>query len=298
MNPTCVLDNLGSLTGIKLTSISDQDKKKAEHLLVDFGSSRKGFETTQVAESLRNAISEKFISVELLKSLSKYCSTGQSWQGCIKPARAISEWLTGGVVIPRMTIASRDHDLPSDELQEICKQIVRFIGADGESSDDLAAVSLTVESEGYFDPQTAEDERQRTLRSIVQRRGQSRFRDALVAAYAGQCAVTGSNAIPALEAAHICPYLGEESNHVSNGLLLRADIHALFDLCLIGIDPATLQVRIARSLLQTTMKEYNGRSLLLPSEIELRPSRASLQSHWSRFQTEQEASDGITATAE
>ena len=74
MKPTCVLDNLGSLTGITLTSISDQDEKNAEHLLEVFGSSRKGFEARQVASSLRNAISiqeiyQRGVAQELIEVL-------------------------------------------------------------------------------------------------------------------------------------------------------------------------------------------------------------------------------------
>lgn len=47
-----------------------------------------------------------------------------------------------------------------------------------------------------------------------------------------------------MEAAHICPYRGEQDNHPANGLLLRADIHTLFDLDLLGINPDGLQVEL------------------------------------------------------
>ena len=99
----------------------------------------------------------------------------------------------------------------------------------------LKAATETLISEGYFDPANTKDERDRTLREIVQRRGQPKFRYDLIAAYGGKCAVTGCDVLQALEAAHISPYLGEQSNHVSNGLLLRADIHTLFDLNLFAI---------------------------------------------------------------
>jgi predicted restriction endonuclease len=80
------------------------------------------------------------------------------------------------------------------------------------------------------------DERQRKLREIGDCRGQPEFRNRLIAAYGGVCAVTGCNAVAALEACHLAPYSGAQSNHVTNGLLLRADIHTLFDLDLIGIE--------------------------------------------------------------
>ncbi|MEO2018753.1 MAG: HNH endonuclease signature motif containing protein [Fuerstiella sp.] len=50
--------------------------------------------------------------------------------------------------------------------------------------------------------------------------------------------------IAVLEAAHIRPYRRPEDNDVQNGLLLRADIHTLFDLNLLGIEPGTWQIHI------------------------------------------------------
>lgn len=91
-----------------------------------------------------------------------------------------------------------------------------------------------------FDPKDSKDQRVRAIAEVVRRRGQAKFRKRLLDAYSNTCAVTGCDAVEALEAAHITPYLGEETNHPQNGLLLRADIHSLFDLGLISIDPETL----------------------------------------------------------
>jgi putative restriction endonuclease len=61
------------------------------------------------------------------------------------------------------------------------------------------------------------------------RMGQGLFRATVTDAYGRACAVTGEHSLPALEAAHIQPY-GEGGEHeVSNGLLLRSDLHRLFD---------------------------------------------------------------------
>ena len=65
-----------------------------------------------------------------------------------------------------------------------------------------------------------------------------------------RCMVSGCQLVDLLEAAHIRPYRGENDNHPSNGLLLRADLHTLFDLDLLGIDPETLLVRLADPLPQ------------------------------------------------
>ena len=137
----------------------------------------------------------------------------------------------------------------------------------------LDQVTQDAETEGAFNPGTVSDQRTRLLASIVRRRGQPAFRAALIKAYAGRCAVTGCDVLDALEAAHIFPYLDGETNAVSNGLLLRADIHTLFDLRLIAVDPDARTVLIAPSLrgsayaslegipLATTVAAVDGASL-------------------------------------
>jgi putative restriction endonuclease len=54
-----------------------------------------------------------------------------------------------------------------------------------------------------FDPSNIADARERISRTIAQRRGQKAFRDSLIAAYGGKCAITGCNVLDVLEAAHI-----------------------------------------------------------------------------------------------
>ena len=64
---------------------------------------------------------------------------------------------------------------------------------------------------------------------ITPRLGQGAFRVAVTEAYGRQCAITSGKVLPALDAAHIKPY-GEGGEHVkSNGILLRRDIHSVFD---------------------------------------------------------------------
>jgi putative restriction endonuclease len=64
---------------------------------------------------------------------------------------------------------------------------------------------------------------------ITPRLGQGAFRVAVTEAYGRQCAITNGKVLPALDAAHIRPY-GEGGAHTkSNGILLRKDIHSIFD---------------------------------------------------------------------
>ena len=70
---------------------------------------------------------------------------------------------------------------------------------------------------------------------VTLRQCQPAFRNALMDAYERRCAITGCTIDAVLEAAHISPYRGIKTNHVTNGLLLRADIHTMFDCGLIKV---------------------------------------------------------------
>lgn len=127
------------------------------------------------------------------------------------------------------------------------------------------------------------DQRQVVERQIRQRRGQQQFRDALRKRYGDRCAVTGCEVLALLEAAHINPYRGENDNHPENGLLLRADIHTLFDLDLLGIEPDRLRVELHPDLAKE--KEYGhlaGNSI--GSVRDQRPSQEALRLRYKQFQ--------------
>ena len=74
-------------------------------------------------------------------------------------------------------------------------------------------------------------------RLVEPRLGQGTFRVAVLDAYDRACAVTGEHSLPALEAAHIRAYAQSGPHEVCNGLLLRADLHRLFDTGYITVTP-------------------------------------------------------------
>jgi putative restriction endonuclease len=154
-------------------------------------------------------------------------------------------------------------------------------------SDVLVAMARTeVEQEADAEggmPDDDYDARRRVAREIVARWGQPRFRKALLEAYRGRCAVTGYDAAEALEAAHLRPYRGPESNVVSNGLLLRADIHTLLDLDLLAVDPATRTIAVSKLLAGTRYEALSGAQLADPAEARQRPDQEALEKLWRRF---------------
>jgi putative restriction endonuclease len=154
-------------------------------------------------------------------------------------------------------------------------------------SDILEAIAnAQVDQEDATERATLDDDydaRLRVRRQIVARQGQATFRASLVDAYGGRCAITGFDAVAALEGAHLRPYRGPESNSVTNGLLLRADIHTLFDLSLLAPDPHTRVIVVSKLLMETQYATFSNSRLAAPAAAWQRPDQKALQAVWQRF---------------
>ena len=72
-------------------------------------------------------------------------------------------------------------------------------------------------------------QRARRTATVLARPGQPQFRADVLAAYGGRCLLSGETYSPALQAAHIRGVEHDGPDHISNGILLRADLHLLFD---------------------------------------------------------------------
>ncbi len=131
-----------------------------------------------------------------------------------------------------------------------------------------------------FDPNNEEDTRERTARPATQRDGQPEFRESVIAAYAGKCAITGCAILDVLEAAHILPYRGAHTDKISNGLLLRVDLHRLFDRQLLAIDPETMDVLLAPCIRESEYKKWGGCRLRLPENPQVQPHPEALRKHF------------------
>ena|SRR5690606_18498992 len=81
------------------------------------------------------------------------------------------------------------------------------------------------------------------------RLGQGAFRVLVTDAYKRRCAITGERTLPALEAAHIKPYASSGPHFISNGLLVRSDIHKLFDTGYITVTPG-MKVEVSSRIKQ------------------------------------------------
>ena len=115
------------------------------------------------------------------------------------------------------------------------------------------------------------------------RKGQYLFRKELLKLYKGSCAISGTNIIEIIEAAHIMAYINTESNNIQNGILLRRDIHRLFDLDLIAID-TDYNILVSSKLKDTPFYKYQGQKILLPKNEKNHPSKDVLRYKLDNFQ--------------
>lgn len=128
------------------------------------------------------------------------------------------------------------------------------------------------------------DRRKRVVAEQIRREKQAQFRKALLSAYRGLCAVTGVDVPEVLQAAHIDPYRGSQSQHVTNGILLRSDIHLLYDSHLLTIMPETNEIRASESLQNTYYGELHGERISVPTDPQCRPDDALLDRHVREFE--------------
>lgn len=135
-----------------------------------------------------------------------------------------------------------------------------------------------VNKEVIVDLESLKDERQRTNVVRVRRKDQRKFRDMLKEAFQGKCAITFCDVEGALEAAHIFPYRGSQTDCVWNGILLRLDLHRLFDSYLLTIDPVEGQVYLEESLMNS-YGQYANKRICFPEQLVSENRKLALQWH-------------------
>ena len=123
------------------------------------------------------------------------------------------------------------------------------------------------------------------LSQIKPRLGQGLFSLAVREAYHGACAVTHEHSGPVLEAAHIKPYKKGGEHRVDNGLLLRRDVHRLFDLGYVTIT-TDYQFRVGDSLRDEFQNSHcyyglNGQPIFTPFTVTVKTPKRTFRLAWS-----------------
>ena len=119
---------------------------------------------------------------------------------------------------------------------------------------------------------------------VTPRLGQGSFRVLVTDAYRYRCAMTSERTLPVLEAAHIRPFADGGEHALSNGLLLRSDLHTLFDLGYVTVDPKEKKILVSDRIKAEfeNGREYyklRGEKLVLPQNPLAIPSIESLTYH-------------------
>jgi putative restriction endonuclease len=148
------------------------------------------------------------------------------------------------------------------------------------------------EQEALVPPENAL-ERRYALRAVKQRLHQASFREAVITAYHGRCALSGLPESLLLDAAHIVADKDEQFGQpvVPNGIPLSKIHHAAFDAHLIGIDP-DYRLHVSERLLGQrdgpmleALKRLNGGTIHFPKRDKDRPDRDRLALRFERFKT-------------
>lgn len=118
---------------------------------------------------------------------------------------------------------------------------------------------------------------------VRHRLGQGSFRVVVTDTYERRCAVTQERVLPVLEAAHIKPVAAGGAHRIDNGMLLRSDLHKLFDRGYVTVTPDH-RIRVSRRLRDdfdngAYYLQFEGNEIWLPRDPRDRPDADFLEWH-------------------
>ena len=184
----------------------------------------------------------------------------------------------GNVILENFTSFEEPIPLKNIGLGDLSVQFIYLT----EQTDPVAAYIGGIRSDAPVVPFALRDpaaaKRAAAARKI--RVGQPAFRRLLINTYGPVCAFSGVQLEETLQAAHIQPYVDAESNHVGNGLLLRADMHVLFDLGLLTLTQEfCIQVAGRLKGRDQTVDKLAGTKAKFPNALAIKPSADAIDFH-------------------
>lgn len=180
-----------------------------------------------------------------------------------------------------------------DELASALKTLGWVTEHTGENCHNEISSNYSMNSNCEDNPHALDDEKR--YAEIKARRGQPIFRMLLIEAYGGKCAVTQTSIEGLLEAAHITPHAEGANYSANNGLLLRADIHTLFDLKLLSIDQ-NMRIHLSESIKNTN--EYGHlhlKDITRPNLNKYDPDCYALGTRHNKFLEEEKKRNSISS---
>lgn len=249
------------------------------------------FETWMKAEGLSESSVRKYAGA-INGSLSEWGSQGLSSPKQIRTIHDSQEFAALAELIENTDTFIERNSRGKHMYSSALRQYARYLDATSSKSlhiqiGPFASELNSLESDELpeipYDPKGQEDARTKVLREVIRRQGQQTFRRKLMEAYESKCAFSRCSIHVLLEAAHITPYLGKATNMLSNGLLLRADFHTLWDAGLMAIDPATMEIAISAEVEDAGYCALAGKAPFEPLDTSARPSMSALKEQWSVF---------------
>jgi hypothetical protein len=195
----------------------------------------------------------------------------------------------GSGAICKIIKPTQIHDQGIDiqfEMEIVLNNFAELLSMCKPTEPDRIYIERQEEIEKYEEDFNISDLNQRKeyiFRSIQKRRGQKNFRNNLLDIYNSKCVISDCNIPEVLQAAHIFPYSGQDTNRLDNGLLLRADIHDLFDMFLISINPETLMVNIHPKLNDSEYAELKSKKINMPKSKIKSINKTALEWHFAEF---------------
>jgi putative restriction endonuclease len=188
----------------------------------------------------------------------------------------------GCIMLEQPFFFPRELWIPAPE--DFAKNVVVGKGYDLEQQPELwdAVQSrlLAIDPAGF---EMTEEDMLFTERWVRDRLGQGTFRSLVTDAYERRCALTGEKILPVLQAAHIRPVTEGGKHRVDNGLLLRSDVHTLFDRGYLSVRPDHRLLVSSRLMQEFENGEFYyrlaGEPIRLPARAEDRPSPEFLEWH-------------------
>jgi putative restriction endonuclease len=213
---------------------------------------------------------------ELIDRLDKYKASNSS------DGRSVTDSEIGCIVLTNAVYYDDDKFLDLDNYSiDFSRFIVKIKYYNENDPLEIETESMVKE----FELLPTSLEKIKKSRLVTERKGQGNFRAIITTAYSNKCCITNETTPELLEAAHIQPYFDENSNHVKNGLLLRVDLHKLYDNGLLYIDES-FKIHISPEVKSEYYQKLNGTTIRLPENNNLHPSKEALKSKKFEFRNE------------
>lgn len=183
-----------------------------------------------------------------------------------------ADWIPTPPDFARSIVSGKTYDLESNPGRDLWARVAQTAREPGPMIVANAARPSLADSPMFGDP------------TLTRRRlGQGAFRVAVTDSYLRRCAISGERTLPVLQAAHIRPVTAGGHHRIDNGVLLRSDIHILFDRGYVTIDK-NLVVRVSSRLKRDydngrIYYAYEGSKIAVPQESVEHPDLTALEWH-------------------